>query len=416
MSYKKETIKFYDTNALLDNIQAIQGKIYLSSVTLHELESIKTSGRKDEGVKYAARMATKWLSENEEIYECVVVEDKHYKLLKKFKLEDSPDNLIIACAYSLDKKCTFVTNDMCCHNVARQVFGLNVESSKNNMVDDTYCGYIEMSMTKEEFLEFEKDVEYQDYGLLINQYLIIKDSESETNDTLGAFKWRGEDGFKKVTNARFQSVNLGLIKARESYQSCVFDSMMNNKITIVKGKAGSGKSLLSMAFLFNRLDKYAIDKIIIFCNTTKARGAEELGFYKGTQTEKLLQSSIGSFLTSKLGSEIEAYRLIEEGKVLLLPMSDIRGFDTTGMRAGIYITEAQNTSVDLMKLALQRIGDDSICIIDGDYTSQVDSYMYQGSNNGMKRISEVFRGQDFYGEVELKNIYRSKIAEIADKM
>lgn len=59
---------------------------------------------------------------------------------------------------------------------------------------------------------------------------------------------------------------------------------------------------------------------------------------------------------------------------------------------------------------------DSICIIDGDYTSQVDSYMYQGCNNGMKRISEVFRGQEFYGEVELKNIYRSKIAEIADEM
>lgn len=80
------------------------------------------------------------------------------------------------------------------------------------------------------------------------------------------------------------------------------------------------------------------------------------------------------------------------------------------------ISYTQNTSVDLMKLALQRIGEDSICIIDGDYTSQVDSYMYQGGNNGMKRISEVFRGQEFYGEVELKNIYRSKIAEIADEM
>ena len=108
--------------------------------------------------------------------------------------------------------------------------------------------------------------------------------------------------------------------------------------------------------------------------------------------------------------------LIDQGRLLLLPMSDIRGFDTSGMKAGVYITEAQNTSVDLMKLAVQRIGDDGICIIDGDYTSQVDSYMYQGSNNGMKRVSEVFRGKDFYGEVELKNIYRSKIAEIADLM
>ena len=31
-------------------------------------------------------------------------------------------------------------------------------------------------------------------------------------------------------------------------------------------------------------------------------------------------------------------RLIEEGQLVLLPMSDIRGYDTSGMRAGIYIT------------------------------------------------------------------------------
>jgi phosphate starvation-inducible protein PhoH len=47
-------------------------------------------------------------------------------------------------------------------------------------------------------------------------------------------------------------------------------------------------------------------------------------------------------------------------------MSDIRGYDTSGMRAGIYISEAQNLDIDLMKLTLQRIGEDSVCIIDGD--------------------------------------------------
>jgi hypothetical protein len=44
--------------------------------------------------------------------------------------------------------------------------------------------------------------------------------------------------------------------------------------------------------------------------------------------------------------------MIEDGKLLLLPMSDIRGYDTSGMRAGIYISEAQNMDINLMKLAL----------------------------------------------------------------
>lgn len=71
-------------------------------------------------------------------------------------------------------------------------------------------------------------------------------------------------------------------------------------------------------------------------------------------------------------------------------------------------------TVSLMKLCLQRIGDDSICIIDGDCKAQVDSIEYAGSNNGMRRVSKVFRGEDVYGEIELKNIHRSRIAEIAE--
>lgn len=121
-------------------------------------------------------------------------------------------------------------------------------------------------------------------------------------------------------------------------------------------------------------------------------------------------------LSSKLGDRIEVERLIADRKLLLLPLSDLRGFDTTGLNAGIYITEAQNLSVELMRLALQRIGEDSICIVDGDTKHQVDSILYSGTNNGMRKMSEVFRGCDYYGEIELQKIYRSKIAEQAELM
>ena len=97
-------------------------------------------------------------------------------------------------------------------------------------------------------------------------------------------------------------------------------------------------------------------------------------------------------------------------------MSDIRGYDTYGMNAGIYITEAQNLDIELLKLALQRVGEDSIVILDGDIKSQVDLVNYEGINNGMRRASQVFRGEKIYGEVELKRIHRSQIAEIANKM
>ena len=97
-------------------------------------------------------------------------------------------------------------------------------------------------------------------------------------------------------------------------------------------------------------------------------------------------------------------------------MSDIRGYDTSGMKAGVYISEAQNMSIDLMKLALQRIGEDSICIIDGDFNAQVDDENFAGHRNGMRKVSKVFRGEDIYGEVTLQHIYRSQIGKIAENM
>ena len=121
-------------------------------------------------------------------------------------------------------------------------------------------------------------------------------------------------------------------------------------------------------------------------------------------------------LASKLGGPFAVQQMIDNDHLVLLPLADVRGFDTNGQRAGVYITEAQNMDIEMMRLALQRIGEDSVCIIDGDFNAQVDLIEYSGNSNGMKRASEVFRGSKIYGEVNLKIIHRSEIAAIADKM
>lgn len=138
--------------------------------------------------------------------------------------------------------------------------------------------------------------------------------------------------------------------------------------------------------------------------------------YPGSKNDKLFDSQIGNMLAAKLGGKEGVNRLIESQKLELLPCSDLRGYDTSGMRAGVYITEAQNLDRTLIKLALQRIGDDCLCIIDGDMTNQVDDVHFAGHNNGMRRVSKVYRGSEIYGEVELQNIHRSDIARIAERI
>ncbi len=135
---------------------------------------------------------------------------------------------------------------------------------------------------------------------------------------------------------------------------------------MVRGPAGSGKTYLAIAYLMHLMNKGKIDKIIIFCNTVATIDSAKLGYYPGSKDEKLLDSQIGNLLMSKFGGREGVEQLMDNGQLILLPFSDIRGFDSTGMSAGVYITEAQNLSRTLMKLALQRIGKDCICIIDGD--------------------------------------------------
>ena len=185
---------------------------------------------------------------------------------------------------------------------------------------------------------------------------------------------------------------------------------------MIHGPAGSGKTYLSLSYLFSLLDKGTIDKIIVFCNTIATKNSAKLGYYPGTRDEKLLDSQIGNLLASKLGSRIEVERLIDQDLLVLLPFSDIRGYDTNGMNAGIYVSEAQNLDITLLKLGLQRVGEDCVCIIDGDMETQVDDIHFTGVNNGMRRASKVYRGMDIYGQVELRNIHRSKIAQIAELM
>ena len=122
------------------------------------------------------------------------------------------------------------------------------------------------------------------------------------------------------------------------YQAFAADSLLNNQLTMLKGPAGSGKTYLSLGYLFSKLDKGCIDRIVVFCNTVATRNSAKLGYYPGTRDEKLLDSQIGNFLASKLGDREAVLEYIEKGLIVLLPMSDIRGFDTSGMKAGIYIT------------------------------------------------------------------------------
>ena len=412
--------KCYDTCSLLEQAGHLFDSdgftLVISSITLEELENIKTSGNKDPDVKYAARKVLTDMDEHYGAFEIVLYNDSYGDMMMRDGISLSNDAKIIACARHFAAKhpqdeVIFVTNDLICRHIASMYF----ITEKVIEEDYDYDGYKEVYLDEDGLIEFYSNQDKNLYDLFINQYLLVYDANS--GDCIERLVWTG-DGYRRLAYNTFASKWFGDVKPMKGdlYQSLVADSFSNNKITLVKGPAGSGKTYLSLGFLMHKLERNKIDRIIVFCNTVATKNSAKLGFYPGTRDEKLLDSQIGNLLISKFGGRVAVEQMILEEKLVLLPLSDIRGYDTSGMKAGIYISEAQNMDVELMKLTLQRIGEDSICIIDGDCKTQVDDIHFAGSNNGMRRASQVYRGEDVYGEVTLKNIHRSRVAMIAEKM
>jgi predicted ribonuclease YlaK len=389
--------------------------LVITSITLEELENIKISSNKDADVKYAARKVLADLDENYGSFEIVLYNDLYGEKMLKDGISLSNDAKIISCARHFaathpEDEVIFVTNDLICRHIASMYF--TTEKIEEEEYD--YEGYKEVYLNDDEMTEFYTNQDKNLYDLHINEYLLVYNTDGECVDRLC---WTG-DGYRHLSYTNFNSRWFGEVKPMKGdvYQSLAADSLANNKITLIKGPAGSGKTFLSLAFLIHKLERNRIDKIIVFCNTVATKNSAKLGYYPGTRDEKLLDSQIGNLLISKFGGRLAVEQMIQQEKLVLLPLSDIRGYDTSGMAAGIYISEAQNMDVELMKLTLQRIGEDSICIIDGDCKTQVDDIHFAGSNNGMRRASQVYRGEDIYGEITLKNIHRSRIAQIAEKM
>lgn len=239
---------FYDTNALLAlQDLAFKNPFYCSSVTLRELENIKTSAKKDMTVKYKARKISHLLDRQENY---TVINSKNSQVLQVldyFGLEDTPDNRILADAHLLRNKLSvegqredviFVSNDISCKNIAKNVLGLDVESVSSEVED--YKGYIEIHPTEEELADIYQNPTVNTYGLLTNQYMLIRDKDDGLVDTV---RWTGSE-YKGLNYSNLNNRQIGKVKPRNTEQCMAMDLLQNQDIPVkvLTGKYGVGRS------------------------------------------------------------------------------------------------------------------------------------------------------------------------------
>lgn len=197
-------MKFYDTNALLK----LQGDafvdVFMCSIkSFEELEHIKTSKNKDEETRYKARKITHLLDENSDKYEAIVVDYNQYvdDIINVFGLNpEDPDNIIIYTAWCKSKEINdliFVTNDICCKNIARNVFGLKVESA--NKKEEIYKGYKIINGNTDKINYVMENMDFSDWH--VNEYLIIQNTDDNSEKEM---RFDGENFVAlKLPSSRF---------------------------------------------------------------------------------------------------------------------------------------------------------------------------------------------------------------------
>lgn len=180
-------------------------------------------------------------------------------------------------------------------------------------------------------------------------------------------------------------------------QKIAKEKILNNAITVLSGKAGSGKTLLACQVGLDLLFKKSIQKIII---TRPTVSKEEIGFLPGDLREKMepwMQPIYSNFY--QLYNKQKIDEIIENGTVEIVPVAFMRG--RTFLDSFIIVDEAQNCTHDQMEMITSRLGLRSKMVVCGD-TQQVD-LKYKGDSGFKFLISAAKKIKDMDSQTLLTN-------------
>jgi phosphate starvation-inducible protein PhoH and related proteins len=181
-------------------------------------------------------------------------------------------------------------------------------------------------------------------------------------------------------------VKRGSLRGRGNNQRRYLQAIANHDINFGIGPAGTGKTFLAVGMAVDALNKARVQRLILVRPAVEA--GEKLGFLPGDLSQKVdpYLRPLYDALYEMLGVEKVA-RLLERNVIEIAPLAYMRG--RTLNDAFVILDEAQNTSIEQMKMFLTRLGFGSTAVITGDMT-QIDLPKHQKS--GLKDAVEVLRG------------------------
>src|SRR5690349_17649406 len=178
----------------------------------------------------------------------------------------------------------------------------------------------------------------------------------------------------------------GGIRARGKHQREYLSQIRTSDLTFGIGPAGTGKTYLAVACAVDALQSDRVRRIVLVRPAVEA--GERLGFLPGDLTQKVdpYLRPMYDALYDMMGFD-RVGKAIERNIIEVAPLAFMRGRSLND--SFIILDEAQNTTVEQMKMFLTRIGFGSKAVVTGDIT-QTDLPRHQTS--GLRHVMDILPG------------------------
>ena len=242
-------------------------------------------------------------------------------------------------------------------------------------------------------VEGEESSTYSARALIDHLYAMTENETLAAEEVHLSLQESGLEEMQKTASAAPR--NNAIIKTRRSTIQCrgprqvdYVNSIKEGDLTFGIGPAGTGKTFLAVAAAVEALESDQVQRLVLVRPAVEA--GERLGFLPGDMMQKVdpYLRPIYDALYEFLGIE-RVGKLVERNVIEIAPLAYMRG--RTLNHSCIIMDEAQNTTVEQMKMFLTRIGFGSKAIVTGD-VSQVDLPKHQLS--GLKHVQSVLQDVD----------------------
>jgi PhoH-like ATPase len=331
------------------------------------------------------------------------------------------DNRILATALALQKQFVhssveLVTKDINLR-IKADVFGVNAKDYEPEKVDieEMYEGHRTVDVEPDVINDFYKDriVTHDNFGLLANQYIIMRDVSNPNHSAIGRFSEK-EGG---IVPLLAPTDSIWGIHPRNVEQTFAIDCLLNDEILFVSlvGKAGTGKTLLALAAgLYKTLDEGRFQRLLV--SRPIFPMGRDLGYLPGDVEQKLnpwmqpIFDNVEFLMGADKKAAGRAQELINQGMLNIEPLTYIRGRSIPNQY--LIVDEAQNLTPHEIKTIVTRAGQGTKVVLTGD-AYQIDNPYVDSATSGLTYSVERFKGQKIAAHVTLSKGERSELAELA---